>query len=265
MKKLVKKLFKAFGLQISLVDKRNTESEADQVDYSRIIPEISDAEKEMIQLALMYSMTSAERMWAVIQSLKHIIDKKIPGDIIECGVWKGGNILLFSLFLDKHNSKRNIWAYDTYDGMSDPTDVDISFRGADARTRLEQIAKNLTGEGEARDKWCYSGLEEVQSNLLAHVQDIEHIKFVKGKVEDTLKDEQNIPKQISLLRLDTDWYESTKAELEILYPRLASGGILIIDDYGHWQGSQKAVDEYFAGQNILLHRIDYSCRLLIKE
>ena len=96
---------------------------------------------------------------------------------------------------------------------------------------------------------------------------IETFKFIKGKVEDTLLENNNLPKEISLLRLDTDFYESTKKELEVLYPRLVSGGVLIIDDYGHWKGSKRAVDEYFQlNKNFeWLHRIDYASRLLIKK
>lgn len=89
--------------------------------------------------------------------------------------------------------------------------------------------------------------------------------FIKGKVEDTLRDERNLPEKIAVLRLDTDWYESTKVELEVLYPRLRPGGVLIIDDYGYWQGARKAVDEYFADRPVLLHRIDHTCRVMVKE
>ena len=92
-------------------------------------------------------------------------------------------------------------------------------------------------------------------------------QFVKGKVENTLLKEENLPKKISFLRLDTDFYESTKKELEILFPRLEKKGILIVDDYGHWKGSKKAVDEYFAFDKKFkfFHRIDYASRLYIKE
>jgi hypothetical protein len=90
------------------------------------------------------------------------------------------------------------------------------------------------------------------------------VNLVKGPVESTIP--ATIPDQLAILRLDTDWYESTKHELDHLYPRLVSGGILIIDDYGHWQGARQAVDEYFARQNLkpLLSRIDYTCRIMIK-
>lgn len=260
MKTIVQKLFNYFGYHLSRVNKKRSDRE---IVLSKIIPEINDFEDRTIHICLKYSMTNAERMWAIVQSLKRITEKKIPGDIVECGVWRGGNILLFSLLLKEYGIKKNIWAYDTYEGMSEPTAADISFRGAEARKILDHEPKVLVGD--RHNIWCYSALEEVRENILTHTTNIDHIKFVKGKVEETLQGEENLPKQIALLRLDTDWYESTKAELEILYPRLVSGGILIIDDYGHWRGSRKAVDEYFAGKNVFLHRIDYTCRLLIKE
>ena len=90
------------------------------------------------------------------------------------------------------------------------------------------------------------------------------IHYVKGKVETTIPEQA--PKQISLLRLDTDWYASTKHELENLFPRLSPGGILIIDDYGDWQGARKAVDEYVANHapSLFLSRLDYTGRISVK-
>jgi hypothetical protein len=85
--------------------------------------------------------------------------------------------------------------------------------------------------------------------------------LIAGKVEETLP--EHAPESIALLRLDTDWYESTRHELEHLFPRVVAGGVLLLDDYGHWKGSRKAVDEYFAAQGItmLLNRVDYTGRL----
>jgi hypothetical protein len=112
--------------------------------------------------------------------------------------------------------------------------------------------------------WCYSGIDEVKNNLFTTGYPKEKLFFVKGKVEDTIPGE--IPSAIAILRLDTDWYESTYHELKHLYPLLNSGGVLIIDDYGHWQGSRQATDNYFSEINkpVLLNRVDYTGRIAIK-
>jgi hypothetical protein len=108
------------------------------------------------------------------------------------------------------------------------------------------------------------GLDAVRRTVLGSGYPAERVHFVEGRVEDTLP--AHAPEQLALLRLDTDWYESTRAEMEHLYPRLVPGGVLIIDDYGHWEGARRAVDEHFAahGPAPLLHRIDYTARIAVK-
>jgi hypothetical protein len=105
----------------------------------------------------------------------------------------------------------------------------------------------------------------VQRNLAGTGYDLASVKFIKGKVEETIP--AHAPARIALLRLDTDWYESTRHELAHLFPRLVPGGVLILDDYGHWQGSRRAVDEYMAehGIPILLNRVDYTARIAVKR
>ena len=112
--------------------------------------------------------------------------------------------------------------------------------------------------------WAYGSLDEVRRNLGSTGYPDQYISFIEGKVEDTIP--TNVPDRISLLRLDTDWYESTRHELQHLYPRLSPGGVLIIDDYGQWAGARKAVDEYVEDKKlkILLHRIDYTGRIAVK-
>jgi O-methyltransferase len=261
MKGLIQKLCHMFGYEIS----RHVPKAKRVVNIDTIIPEITESEKEMIATSLQYSMTNPERMWAIVQSMKYLVSKKIEGDVVECGVWKGGNILLFTLLLEFFNVKKPVWAYDTYEGMSLPTDNDVDFRGTHSKELLVK-APRIAEEG-THNIWCYSTLDEVVGNVQRHAQSVDAIRFIKGKVEETLMDEKNLPDKISLLRIDTDWYESTKKCLEVLYPRLVSGGVLILDDYGHWKGSRKAFDEYFAerGEKPFLHRVDYTCRLMIKE
>ena len=138
------------------------------------------------------------------------------------------------------------------------------------KTNFDIKNKSATDTRKAykKNEWCYASLNEVQNNLSKFDKNYQdNFVFVKGKVEQTLENEKNIPKKISLLRLDTDFYDSTKKEMEVLYPRLQNKGVLIIDDYGHWKGSKKAVDDYFKNDlNFkFFHRIDYASRLYIKD
>jgi hypothetical protein len=155
---------------------------------------------------------------------------------------------------------RKIWLYDTFSGMTAPTSADVeSGSGVSAADMLES-----TAAGDGDNVWCVAGLADVTANIRSTGYPIENFEFVEGDVAQTLQ--QTYPEKISLLRLDTDWYESTRVELEVLYPRLAVGGVCIFDDYGHWQGARKAVDEYFGklGYRPYMHPIDYSGRVLIK-
>jgi hypothetical protein len=221
-------------------------------DIRKLIPEITGDAIRAIDLVRPYTMTSTERLWAMWQSLTHIAAANIPGDIVECGVWRGGNLALAGLVCETKGIERAIYGFDTFTGMTAPTDED----GASALGKFEQFQR----EGS---EWCCSPLDQVKANI-ARVTGYNRYRFIVGKCEETLRDPANLPEQISILRLDTDWYESTKAELEILYPRLSSRGILILDDYGHWGGARQAADEYFTTNPALLSRIDYTARLHIK-
>jgi hypothetical protein len=152
----------------------------------------------------------------------------------------------------------DLYLYDTYEGMSAPTDADV-----DANTG-ESAARLLNSASKDELVWCYSALDEVKANVARTGYPMERVRFIKGKVEQTIP--AVLPEQIAVLRLDTDFYESTRHELRHLYPRLVHGGVLIIDDYGHWAGARKAVDEYIAeeGIRLLLNRIDYTGRIAIK-
>lgn len=207
-----------------------------------------------------FTMTPPERLFAVIQASRYVSDAGIPGAIVEAGVWRGGSMMAAALSLaSKGDTARDLYLYDTYEGMTEPGTNDVDVRGKTATERLSRSKKTRSSE-----MWGYSPIEDVRRNLLATGYPVDRLRFVMGKVEDTIPGET--PEQIALLRLDTDWYESTRHELEHLYPILASGGVLILDDYGHWQGARSAVDEYLAtnGLHLLLNRIDASGRLAIK-
>ncbi|MEY2923533.1 MAG: hypothetical protein RLZZ337_73 [Bacteroidota bacterium] len=218
----------------------------------------STFEKEIIKKVKPYTMTSPERITALIRSVDYVLRNNIEGDFVECGVWKGGNILVMIEVLKEHHTTRNIYLYDTFDGMSDATDLDISIDGAKASNLLATTDKST-------EIWCYSPIDEVKEILAQSTYPTDLLHFVKGKVEDTLQ--HTVPEHISLLRLDTDWYESTKSEMEFLFPNLKSKGILISDDYGFWQGCRKAIDEYMATQKIdlKLNKIDKVGYIAIKK
>jgi O-methyltransferase len=198
-----------------------------------------------------YTMTSPERMHALFYATRYVVQREVPGAIVECGVWKGGSMMVVAYALAR-TEKRPLYLYDTFAGMSEPSGADPA--EAHHAWRRDQRA--------GFNEWCYSPLDEVRSNLAQTGYPSREIHYVEGKVEDTIP--SSIPDEIALLRLDTDWYESTRHELTHLYPRLARGGVLIIDDYGFWQGARRAVDEYFAGQPALLARVDSTGRLVIK-
>jgi O-methyltransferase len=210
---------------------------------------------KFISIVSPYSMTSIQRITELFNSLEYILNHNIPGDIVECGVWKGGNILGIIEYLYYHNiTDKKIWLFDTFSGMTEPSNIDIDHRGYKAKDILH--VENVK---------AYASLKEVQSNLYNSNFDKSNICYVVGDIIQTLQDPINIPENISLLRLDTDWYESTKSELLHLYPKLVSNGVLIIDDYGHWAGCRRAVDEYFSGCTISLKQIDYTGIKIIKK
>jgi hypothetical protein len=196
-------------------------------------------------------------VFAFCEAVRYVERRSIPGAIVECGVWRGGSSMAAALMLGALGAQgRDLCLFDTFEGMSAPTEADQRSRDAAPADRLLDTSR--------RDEkiWCCSPLEEVRTNLASTGYPPERIHFVEGKVEETLPGAA--PETIAVLRLDTDWYQSTRHELEHLFPRLAPGGVLIIDDYGAWEGARKAVDEYFASSPLLLNRIDETGRIAVK-
>lgn len=179
-----------------------------------------------------YTITSMEKMKKLYESVVYINENNIDGSFVECGVYKGGSVMNMALTQLNYAKLVHLYLYDTFEGMTPHGDYDVNFRGETA----SRILKNPS-------KKCICSLEEVKKNLELTSYPQEFIHFVKGDVAATLQ--ETIPPKIALLRIDTDWYESTKISMEVLYPRLVTNGVLILDDYGYWQGARKAVDDYF--------------------
>jgi O-methyltransferase len=223
----------------------------------------SKAAPEKWQSAIMndveeFTMTSHDNILSLINAVKYISENNIPGEIVECGVWKGGSMMAIAkslLYFGQAN--RSLYLYDSFDEFSSPEAIDISFEGKHG----SEVLKDLAQDGNT---WKASEMSSVKKNMLQTGYPENLLFFVKGKVEETIPG--TTPEKIALLRLDTDWYASTRHELEWLYPKLSKGGILIIDDYGYWQGCKKAADEYFKKENINspLVEIDASARLMYK-
>lgn len=252
MKKLIQRFLNRYGYHIVKFDKNNPPWEYPS-DFDPELRRIIDKVKP-------FTMTLQERLFANYQAVNYISRNGIEGAVTECGVWRGGSTMamLYTL-LSRQDKSRDIYMYDTYEGMSEPGAMDKAYSGDPADELLKNSDKNDPGS-----VWCYASLEDVQRNVLSTGYPADRIHFIKGKVENTIP--ATIPEKIAILRLDTDWYESTLHELEHLYPRLQSGGVLLIDDYGHWQGARKAVDEFISEKKLrlLLCRTDYSGRIAIK-
>ncbi len=235
----------------------------EKYDFSRPPLDMDKGFEEICSISKRYTLTSVERMYTLYKAIEYVVNAGIQGDIVETGVWKGGSMMLAALTLQKFDDvRRKIYLYDTYGGMTKPGEKDIMFANHySAKEKWDDIQKNKAYQ----DIWfCYASLEEVRNNLKITNYPEDKLIFVEGDVEETIPGK--MPEQIAILRLDTDWYASTKHVLKHLFPIIVSGGVLIIDDYGHWQGAKEAVEEYFKEQNkkIFLIRVDKTGRAGIK-
>lgn len=186
------------------------------------------------------SMSRPENVLNTIMASNYVCRNKIKGDFVECGIWRGGNSIAAKAIFNIYNEKKELYLYDTFAGMTEPSKFD--FRLKDSKRAVDTFNKTKLMD---KNNWCYASLDDVKENIKKYTGDLKNIKFIKGDILKTLKIKKYIPKKISILRLDTDWYDSTKLEMEILYPLLEKNGVLIIDDYNYWAGSKKAIDEYF--------------------
>ena len=215
-------------------------------------PDFEASDIAIIRAVEPFTMTSTERIHALVHAVRHVVRNRIAGDMVECGVWKGGSVMAIALTLLQLGERdRSLYLFDTFSGMTPPSDLDVDYQGQQAHVILDAVR-------------CEVSQPEVEKAVFSTGYEREKIHFVPGRVEETIP--AYAPESIALLRLDTDWYESTLHELVHLFPRLSRGGVIIIDDYGHWRGARQAVDQYIAQHKIpmLLHRIDYTGRIGVK-
>lgn len=223
-------------------------------------PDFEKLHIEIIRKVTPYTLTSPERLYSLIEAVRYIFQNDIEGDFVECGVYKGGSMMAIALTLLAEGVKdRELHLFDTFEGMPEPNEKDVDLWGNPA---IKEFSKKKISA--VSSTWINASLESVKQAMVLTGYPMERVHLVKGLVENTIPDKA--PQKISLLRLDTDWYQSTIHELIHLYPRLSPKGIVILDDYGHFKGAREAVDEYFHKNKMapFLHRIDYSGRLIIK-
>lgn len=252
-KKLANLFLNPLGFELSEFDKKNK--------FRNGVVELKPYEIELIEYIYKneFSMASIPRLINTLLSCKYAVENDIPGDFVECGVWRGGNGILAKMVFEQMKSKKKVWMFDTFTGMTKPSQFD-TFNKSNKHAE-KKFLRTYKG---SHSEWCYASLEDVMQNCKVSSIDLLEMKFIKGDVSETLTDARNLPKEISVLRLDTDFYESTKIELQVMYPILSQAGVLIIDDYGYWQGSKKAVDEYFINKKPLLNVVDFAGRSCLK-
>lgn len=204
--------------------------------------------------------SSKQRLYATALAVDYVNRVGLQGAFVECGIWKGGNAIVAKKVSETRGDSRQFYLYDTFSGHLPPGSKDVSLEdGSSAEAKYKSIVKSS-------GSWAAVSVQEVKNYFSTQKVSIKNVNFVEGDMMSTLRDPKLVPTKISVLRLDTDWYEPTKLQLEELWPKLEIGGVLLLDDYGHWAGSKAAVDEYFTenGINVFLTFTDWSGRAAIK-
>lgn len=257
-KRIIKKIFESLNYEILKTKYDNKQlsyeylnlERNEEIKKNKFIekrPELNEEDINSIKYVLNNDLTmvSSARLTDTVLAVRHVETNNIQGSFVECGTWRGGNVIAASLANKRYFEERDFYIYDTFAGMSEPNNtIDKSLFLGDSSKSIFNKHQELNF-----NSWCYASLDEVKENIKAAGLSLENINFIKGKVEDTLKVTSNLPEKISVLRLDTDWYDSTIIELEVLYPKLEIGGVILIDDYGYWDGAREAVDSYFSRQD----------------
>lgn len=271
MKKSISKLFKLLGFKLGPLVKKSVEKDLKKTlkfDYGE------EAFKQ-IKIIRSYSMMPYINLLTLYEQVAFIEKNHIKGDFVECGVWKGGSVGLMALANLKHsNTRRNIHLFDVYDNGSEPDpDVDGEFainqikelvgkKDLEVKGRLKSVEgayESLGGKG------TLEGNQHLLESIIGY--DKNKIHYHKGWFQDTVPKDVHEIEKIAILRLDGDFYDNTKVCLEYLYDKVVPNGLIIIDDYGTYDGCKKAVDEFRMKKNIhsFLHYSNPDCRYWFKN
>ena len=196
-------------------------------------------EKRITKIVLPYTLVGPERVHNLFVLAQRVEEEKIPGDVVECGVCNGGTAAILARFATRSRLNRTTWLLDSFQGMPETTCEDGDAANA-------HIGKEVGDPALVKKV-----LGDVGANM-------SRVRIIPGWFQDTFASVSAA--QIALLNIDADWYESVKLCLETFYDRVVPGGFISFDDYGHWPGCRKAVDEFFQARErpYKLHQVDYT-------
>ncbi|MBI4947284.1 MAG: class I SAM-dependent methyltransferase [Bacteroidetes bacterium] len=267
IKSSIRVMAKAFGFEIRRFKKVIPQKENSYMGFDLEVEAYSN-----IELIRPYTMLTYPRLVTLFQQVVFCERNKIEGCFVECGTWKGGAVGLMALANLKNNTiRRHIHLFDSFEGIPEPDEL------VDGARALNEV-RSVKGETKGRlvaVKNLYEtfadgiGTLEINKKLMEEVigYDKSFLHYHKGWFQDTVPKDALTVGKIAILRLDGDWYASTKVCLDHLFDNVVSGGFVIIDDYGTYEGCKKAVDEFMQSKNIksfLIH-IDASARYFIKQ
>jgi O-methyltransferase len=202
-----------------------------------------------------YTMLPDAALIQLARQVRDVVAEGVPGDLVECGVWRGGAAFLMAdVLLRAGVHDRRVWLFDSFAGLPQPSQQD----GARAMAFMTDVDNpwfldSLASETSAGHSPLRASLEDVQRSA-EQLRLSRYMKFVKGWFEETLPTTRQRVGPIALLRIDADWYESVTVCLEQLYDQVSEGGLVILDDYYDWEGCAVAVHE-FLGKRRVSHRI----------
>lgn len=187
-----------------------------------------------------YTMMGVRRLQRLSRAIEQVAAEHVDGDIVECGVARGGSAALLAMAMQRASLRRRLWLFDSFEGMFEPSqELDPDYDRARAYVGT-----------------CKGDEEKVRSLMRRVAPDIDH-RIVAGPYAESLR---NPPcDKIALLHVDCDWYEPVLQVLEALYERVSPGGIVQFDDYFSWKGCRQAVDTFLSSEEVRrLERIDAS-------
>lgn len=269
IKKIIRKVFNKSGYDIVRIT-----PEIIARKHSACVYDYQEEAGKIIERIRPYTMLSYESLITLYQQVRWSELNFIPGDFVECGIWKGGAVGLMAqtnLFFGKN--ERHIHCFDIFDNICEPDPkIDGEWAIQQASILSGRPPESFTGALKpVKNIYASHGgactLEEVKmliENKIGYPK--EYLHYYKGWFQDTLPVNSRSIKEIALLRIDADWYASTKICLEYLYDKVVPGGFIIIDDYGTYDGCRKAVDEWITarGKKVFLHHASKDTRYWIK-